>query len=111
MQNEVDKNYPVLSREERETIFSWNAEEKIWHLYTDEPKHARKYEKYIDDNKPTRRGYNPNNGKLSMLEGDLKNSTVSITRKPHLTPEQRKQLSERARNMPNFGQNANRDRQ
>lgn len=88
-EHEINKNYKTLSREERETMISWDAETERWHLYTDEPKHARKYEKYIDNDRPTRRGYNANNGALSMLEGDLKGVSVQIRKKVVLSKEQR----------------------
>lgn len=96
-EHEINKNYKTLSREERETVISWDAETERWHLYTDEPKHARKYEKYIDDDRPTRRGYNVNGGALSMLEGDLKGVTVTIAKKRQLTPEQKKRIAELGR--------------
>ena len=88
-EHEINKNYKTLSREERETMISWDAETERWHLYTDEPKHARKYEKYIDDDRPTWRGYNVNGGALSMLEGDLKGVSVQIRQKVVLSKEQR----------------------
>lgn len=106
-EHEINKNYKTLSREERETVISWDAETERWHLYTDEPKHARKYEKYIDDDRPTRRGYNVNGGALSMLEGDLKGVSVQIRKKHQLTPEQRKRLADHARNMAKFSKGAN----
>ena len=109
-EHEINKNYKTLSREERETMISWDAETERWHLYKDEPKHARKYEKYIDDDRPTRRGYNVNGGALSMLEGDLKGVSVQIRKKHQLTPEQRKRLADHARNMAKFSKGANTDK-
>lgn len=77
--------------EERETIISYDRLLDRWHIWTDEPKHARKYEKYIDEQQPTRKGYNPKTGQLVMLEGNLLNVNVIITKKRtyKLTPEQK----------------------
>lgn len=110
IKHEINKNYKTLRREERETVISWNAETERWHLYTDEPKHARKYEKYIDSDQPTRRGYNVKSGALSMLECDLQGVTVTIAKKRQLTPEQRKRLADHARNMAKFSKGANTDK-
>lgn len=77
--------------EERETIINYDRLLDRWHIWTDEPKHARKYEKYIDDQQPARKGYNPKTGQLVMLEGDLINVNVIITKKRtyKMTPEQK----------------------
>lgn len=92
--HEINKQYQVLSREERETVLSWDALSQCWHLYTDEPKHARKYERYIDSDKPTRRGYSVNGGKLAMLEGDLKGVSVQVRKKTVMSAEQRARVAE-----------------
>lgn len=104
------KDYKVPSREERETVLSWDAETKCWHIYTDEPKHARKYEKYIDDSKPTRRGYSESE-KLVMLEGDLKGANVTVSKKRVMTAEQKQRLAERARSLSNFVKKHDHDRE
>lgn len=41
------KQMATAPREERETIISYDRQTETWHIYTDEPKHARKYEKYV----------------------------------------------------------------
>ena len=85
------ESWPTSTREEQETIISHDWLLDCWHIWTDEPKHARKYEKYIDEQQPTRKGYNPKNGQLVMLEGDLINVNVIITKKRtyKMTPEQK----------------------
>ncbi|WP_323064760.1 hypothetical protein [Limosilactobacillus reuteri] len=87
---EVKRNMKTAPQEERETIISYDRQTETWHIYTDEPKHARKYEKYVTH--PQRKGYN-SAGQLIMLEGDIDKGTVSITKKWQLTDEQRKKHS------------------
>lgn len=62
-----NESWTTSSLEERETIISYDRLLDCWHIWTDEPKHARKYEKYIDEQQPTRKGYNPKSGQLVML--------------------------------------------
>ncbi len=87
---EITNQMATAPREERETIISYDRQTETWHIYTDEPKHARKYEKYVTH--PQRKGYN-SAGQLIMLEGDVDKGTVSITKKWQLTDEQRKKHS------------------
>lgn len=42
---EVKQDMKTAPQEERETIISYDRQTETWHIYTDEPKHARKYEK------------------------------------------------------------------
>lgn len=81
------KQMATAPREERETIISYDRQTETWHIYTDEPKHARKYEKYVAH--PQRKGYN-SAGQLIMLEGDVDKGTVSISKKVRLTEKQKK---------------------
>ncbi|MDZ5438668.1 hypothetical protein EGO58_07395 [Limosilactobacillus reuteri] len=83
------KQMATAPREERETIISYECLTGTWHIYTDEPKHARKYEKYVAH--PQRKGYN-SAGQLIMLEGDIDNGVVSIRK--NISEQQRKKLSE-----------------
>lgn len=82
------ESWPTSILEERETIISYDRLLDRWHIWTDEQKHARKYEKYINEQQPTRKGYNPKSGQLVMLEGDLINVNVIITKKRKYTGEQ-----------------------
>ena len=86
---EVKQGMKTAPQEERETIISYDRQTETWHIYTDEPKHARKYEKYVT--KPQRKGYNLA-GQLIMLEGDIDKGTVSISKKVRLTEKQRQVL-------------------
>ena len=91
------KQMATAPREERETIISYDRQTETWHIYTDEPKHARKYEKYVT--KPQRKGYNLA-GQLIMLEGDIDKGTVSISKKVRLTEKQKekqRQVLQKAR--------------
>lgn len=87
---EVKRNIKTAPFEERETIISYDRQTETWHIYTDEPKHARKYEKYVTH--PQRKGYN-SAGQLIMLEGDIDGGVVTIIKKWKLTDEQRKKQS------------------
>ena len=91
------KQMATAPREERETIISYDRQTETWHIYTDEPKHARKYEKYVAH--PQRKGYN-SAGQLIMLEGDIDKGTVSISKKVRLTEKQKekqRQVLQKAR--------------
>ena len=94
---EVKRNIKTAPFEERETIISYDRQTETWHIYTDEPKHARKYEKYVTH--PQRKGYN-SAGQLIMLEGDIDKGTVSISKKVRLTEKQKekqRQVLQKAR--------------
>lgn len=93
---EIIKNY-TSKFEEQETIINYDYQAKRTHIYTDVPKHARKYERFIDESLPIRKGYSPS-GQLSMIDGTLTDdSNFNIRRKPKLTDAQRQRLSERAK--------------
>lgn len=79
------KDWQVPSREERETILIYEEEVDQWHIYTDVPKHARKYEKYIDVNKNHRKGYSVNGGQLAMIDGYVTGGNVGINKKRNIT--------------------------
>lgn len=85
---EVKRNMKTAPQEERETIISYDRQTETWHIYTDEPKHARKYEKYVTH--PQRKGYNSAD-QLIMLEGDIDGGVVTIMKKRRLTEKQRKE--------------------
>lgn len=86
-------------RDERETIISYDRQTETWHIYTDEPKHARKYEKYVTH--PQRKGYNPA-GQLIMLEGDIDGGVATIMKKRYLTEKQREEYGARLNKTPAF---------
>ena len=91
------KQMATAPREERETIISYDRQTETWHIYTDEPKHARKYEKYVAH--PQRKGYNTAR-QLIMLEGDIDKGAVSISKKVRLTEKQKekqRQVLQKAR--------------
>lgn len=90
-------DWEVPSKEERETILSFEDESQSWHIYTDVPKHARKYEKFIDQSKPYRKGYSVNGGKLAMIEGYITGGNVNINKsfKSKMTNEQRERARKR----------------
>lgn len=100
---EENKNLTVIecwevpSKEERETILNFEDETQNWHIYTDVPKHARKYEKFLDETKSHRKGYSANGGKLAMIEGYITGGNVNINKKfkSKMTDEQREQAKKR----------------
>lgn len=99
-----NESWTTSSLEERETIISYDRLLDRWHIWTDEPKHARKYEKYINEQQPTRKGYNPKSGQLVMLEGDLINVNVIITKKRKYTADQRTIMQNNLRKARRVGQ-------
>lgn len=96
MTEQIIKDWKVPSREERETILIYEEEVDQWHIYTDVPKHARKYEKYIDVNKNHRKGYSVNGGQLAMIDGYVVGN-VGIRKK--MSDKERKVISERMKKM------------
>ena len=92
----VINNWEVPTKEERETILNYSHELDRWYIYTDVPKHARKYEKYLDENEPHRKGYS-DAGNLSMIEGYIASANVTISKKriSNMTDEQKQRASER----------------
>lgn len=94
MTEQIIKDWKVTSREERETILTYEEEVDQWHIYTDVPKHARKYEKYVDESKNYRKGYSVNVGQLVMIDGYIIDGNVGISKKRKLTEKQRQKLAE-----------------
>ena len=90
------KDWKVPSREERETILIYEEETNQWHIYSDIPKHARKYEKYIDESKNHRKGYSVNGGQLAMIDGYVAGN-VGIRKK--MSDKERKVISERMKKL------------
>lgn len=96
MTEQIIKDWKVPSREERETILTYEEETNQWHIYSDIPKHARKYEKYIDESKNHRKGYSVNGGQLAMIAGYIVGN-VGIRKK--MSDKERKVISERMKKM------------
>ena len=97
MTEQIIKDWQVPSREERETILIYEEDVDQWHIYTDVPKHARKYEKYIDVNKNHRKGYSVNGGQLAMIDGYVTGGNVGIRKK--MSDKERKVISERMKKL------------
>lgn len=96
MTEQIIKDWQVPSREERETILTYEEETNQWHIYSDIPKHARKYEKYIDESKNHRKGYSVNGGQLAMIDGYVAGN-VGIRKK--MSDKERKVISERMKKL------------
>ena len=96
MTEQIIKDWQVPSREERETILTYEEETNQWHIYTDVPKHARKYEKYVNESKNHRKGYSVNSGQLAMVDGYVVGN-VGIRKK--MSDKERKVISERMKKL------------
>lgn len=85
------ESYPPLTIDEQETVLTWDAKERAWHICTDYPVHARKY----DESKLVKKGYR--DGALVMIDGYLDESayTVRIGKKRRYSDEQRAKMAER----------------
>lgn len=77
-----------LPRNEQETIFTYSINEN-WHIYTDVPKHIRKYLPLVKSPK-----LKEENGEIIALEGFI-DGNVSARAKRVMSDEQRKAAGER----------------
>lgn len=95
MKVEKIESYPPLTIDEQETVLTWDAKERAWHICTDYPAHARKYEAALDESKTVKKGYR--DGALVMIDGYLDESayTVRIGKKRRYSDEQRAKMAER----------------
>jgi hypothetical protein len=98
MKIEKIDSYPPLTTDEQETILAWDAKERAWHICTDYPAHARKYEAALDESKSIKKGYR--DGTLVMIDGYLNENThtVRIGKKRRYSDEQRAKMAERLKN-------------
>ena len=98
MKIEKIESYPPLTIDEQETVLTWDAKERAWHICTDYPAHARKYEVALDESKTTKKGYR--DGALVMIDGYLNENThtVRIGKKRRYSDEQRAKMAERLKN-------------
>lgn len=98
MKIEKIESYPSLTIDEQETVLTWDAKERAWHICTDYPAHARKYEAALDESKPVEKGYR--DGALVMIDGYLDESayTVRIGKKRRYSDDQRAKMAERLKN-------------
>ena len=76
-------------RDEQETVITFDNLQNKWQLYTDVPKHIRKWQPLLKDCKITEE-----NGEIVAIEGTIE-GTVSISKKRQLTPEQKEAAAER----------------
>lgn len=92
---EIQVRLPV-PRYEQETIITYDKQFDEWSLYTNNPTHARKWERAVITGRSfsNRKVYHEQTGQLIELEGVIDGS-VSIRKAKVLTEEQRKELSER----------------
>lgn len=99
MKIEKIDNYPTLTMDEQETVLDWDAKERAWHLHTDYPAHAKKYEAVLDESKTVKKGYR--DGALVMIDGYLNDGTytVRISKRPQYSDEQKAEMAERLKNL------------
>lgn len=95
MKIEKIESYPSLTIDEQETVLTWDAKERVWHICTDYPAHARKYEAALDESKTVKKGYRDE--ALVMIDGYLNENAyaVRIGKKRRYTEEQRAKMAER----------------
>ncbi|MGM0174120.1 hypothetical protein [Enterococcus sp. DIV0800] len=84
-----------LPRNEQETIFTYSINEN-WHIYTDVPKHIRKYLPLVKSPKLTEE-----NGEIITLEGFV-DGNVSARAKRVMSDEQRQAASDRLKAAKNM---------
>ena len=95
MKVEKIESYPSLTIDEQETVLTLDAKERAWHICTDYPAHARKYEAALDESKSVKKGYR--DVTLVMIDGYLNENThkVRIGKKRCYSDEQRAKMAER----------------
>lgn len=87
-----DEKRKVVPRSEQETIVSYDVERKQWHIYTDYPKHVRKYAILL--------GKIDKNDELPLVldeyvDSDEFTASFSIRKKRELSAEERQAMSDR----------------
>lgn len=85
-----------IPRIEQETIITYEVKSDEWILYTDYPPHIRKYR---DKLKVTREEFYRDGTPLS-IEGVITGG-ISVRKKPNLSEEERKSLSDRMKAVRN----------
>lgn len=93
-----EKTRKPLPRTEQETILTYEPDTDTWHIYTDYPSHARKYEDKVVPSEiyPSEKVYHSDNGNLIALQGTIKGS-VGIRGKVKISEEEKKKRAERLR--------------
>lgn len=86
MQTSISEDWQhEAPRGEQETIISYDRDADEWRLYTNVPKHARKWEARLN----VTRCAHTASGKLVMVEGIITNSYVSVAKSPTVSAENR----------------------
>lgn len=84
------------SRDEQETIISYDNELKEWHFYSDYPPHCRKWKHLVT----ATRKLVEDDGRIILLEGAVNGNVILQKKfKRELTEEQRLAAANRARNI------------
>ena len=73
------ESYPPLTIDEQETVLTWDAKERAWHICTDYPAHARKYEAVLDESKPVKKRRYSDEQRAKMAER-LKAAREKVTK-------------------------------
>ncbi|HEM3633699.1 TPA: hypothetical protein U1C38_001545 [Streptococcus suis] len=87
-------------RSEQETILTYDKELDSWHIFTDNPVHARKWESLVapSDLYTSSKTYNEQTGELIGLEGDI-TGTVAVMKKRTQTEQQKEAARVRMQNL------------
>lgn len=76
------ENFESPTIAERETILRYDDEDHAWHVYTNVPKHIRRLMPLLDENQTIRKGFDPKDDRLTMIEGILGNQGyISMNKK------------------------------
>lgn len=86
----------VTAREEQETVISYDRSINAWHLYTNVPTHARKWEATVipSDAHLSSKTYRKSPKELIGISGII-NGSISIRKKKEYTEEELEELRER----------------
>lgn len=86
----------VTSRNEQETVISFDKESDTWHLYTSVPSHARKWEGAVipSNSYISMKVYRKSPKELIVLAGVI-NGSASIRKKRNYTEEELESMKER----------------
>lgn len=91
-----EEEFSSPSLAERETILRYDDVEHNWYIYTNVPKHIRRLESLLDNKQTIKKGFDPQSGRSTMIEGVLsKRGNIIFGKKPHMSQEQREKARQR----------------
>ncbi|MFL2130799.1 hypothetical protein [Ruoffia sp. FAM 20858] len=72
------KTWQPIPRNEQETVITYDKELDEWSIFTDNPNHARKWERLVEPSYtyPSYKAYDATTGKLIGLEGTVSGKVI-----------------------------------